>query len=469
MQFFEKYLEIRATVPPQQACAFGGSALKVHKACREHVEELFYGKIPARRFSLSDFVSFFLVTYAQNPRKGMPSLTIDIESNPEAKKELSSLGLCALLNLYFSLERSKRVLWADQPSLTSLPKASDPVGDLEREKKHFARIKQELERLHSIFGTRGVVAEEKLLRERVPLKKNPCALLDVSIEKFLNLSDSFARWTMSSYQTGSDVFPVQGLCTMLEELTRWHFYLRSLLLLFQQRHFQLAESQKNLERTFWTPCARNLEIGLTQEISNLFEQTVFEAEMFPCLRSKYAVFYSPAGVKLNAKIVAQKTLSKELYMALQKMSRHRDLCGLWFKNKDFNDTREAKNEIQKLEVQQNPYHEMLDIALVTQSLKNSCGVDFLGSYLFLSFHFPPSTALGEKEPVICQFFCGWGVLCHKHEAFILCSSFTSAFCWWLAYLQKFNPALVLSLKRSNYVRNVIGALSPLVESPILPQ
>lgn len=465
MQFFENYFTVSCAAQPprQQVCPFGGSALKVHKACKEHIYELLAGVLPSRRFTPDQFVSFFMTTYIKQPRKGMPSLTIDIESNPEAKKELSSLGLYASLNLYFSLERSKRVLWGKNKILKSLPKSKDPTKDLQEEKKHFHVLKESLRNLHSLLGTRGLSSEQKLRKQEALLKKKSTVLLDRSIEKFLSMSDSISKWLAHSYFIEVPAFPFRELCTMLEEFTRWHLYLRSLALLFQNPNLKFLSINKRLEHVFWEPCSKNLDMELTPEISGHFENVVFESEMFPCLRQKYEIFYSPAGVKLNAKIVAQKTLPKDHYMALQKMSRQKDLYGLWFKDKNFREARD-RSDIQKLEIQQNPYQEMLDIALIGESFKNSCNIDFVGNHLFLSFQFPSKALLEKEDPFICQFFCGWGVMCRKHGVFLLCSSFTNVFCWWLAYLQKINPALVLNLKRSTYVRDILKELSPLVES-----
>ena len=292
---------------------------------------------------------------------------------------------------------------------------------------------------------------------------------------------------------------------------RWYVFLLGRQALLEATHGVGLAVSLNAQAAFWNSTARELDMSWSEVVNSKFAAAVYASELLPGSKLYFRMLYGDTSLRLHQAVVAQKTLAKAEFMALQQIGRTKNLQALWKWNHrelplSFSDsTGEGKNggrkaasaittqskDMQDIHFRKIGCADLLDVALIANSFQDMLDQDAVPSIFCLPFYeMAQHTQTGDKGKsnlhgktflytyIILRVLGGWVVApttCVKplpfHTAAIWRNKYSifsvrlvEAFIAWLALTEKADPALFGRLRETVGVRGVYRFLGPLRDS-----
>lgn len=466
-------------------------------------------------------VGYLLNENLSEPFVGMPKLMLDFDANPARQTEVKDMAWGSSVYLLLVLRHFQS---RAAPTVQLKRLARHNAESLLRQ---FGSKVHELEAMHKEKGypfapnevrERLVLVNhrtEHLFCEKANLRDH---LLSLPQESFRQALTLFGAWLLALERPDSSpqharrgaraALWATQLCTALEKLVRWYVFLLGRQLLLQTTRGVGIAVSLEAQASFWSSTARELDMSWSEVVNSKFASAVYASELLPGSKLYFRMLYGNTSLRLHQAVVAQKTLAKAEFMALQQIGRTKDLQALWiwnhtelplsFSSKATEKGRggEAKSavsaqgkDMQNIHFRKIGCADLLDVALICKSFEDLLDQDAVPSVFCLPFYeMAQHTQTGAKKGnlqdktfvhahTILRVTGGWMVvssdfaralpfragsaLQEKEQPSIFCVRLVEAYIIWLALTEKADPALFSRIRKTVGVSDVHRFLEPL--------
>lgn len=469
----------------------------------------------------TSIAGYLLNENLSEPFVGMPKLMLDFDANPKRQTEIKDMAWGS--SLYFLLVLRHFQKKTSSGSTQQLKRwARQSSGSL------FQQFKSKVNELEALHKDKGYPLSKTEVRERLVLTNQKSEhvfcdqavlrdhLLSLPQELFKQALLLFWSWLLALERSESFKnnpqhearVPLQTteLCTALEKLVRWYVFLLGRQALLESTESVGIAISLDVQAAFWNSTARELDMSWSEVVNSKFAAAVYASELLPGSKLYFRMLYGDTSLRLHQAVVAQKTLAKAEFMALQQIGRTKNLQALWKwnhqelslpfsavggeKKGDEAAISAQSKDMQDIHFRKIGCADLLDLALIAKSFEDLLDHDAVPSVFCLPFNeMAQHTQTGGKrtstykEKTFMYTHCilrvtgGWMVtpsvynqplpfrpvasLRRKKHSSVFSVRLVEAFVVWLSLTEKADTALFGRLREIVGVSGVSRFLTPL--------